>query len=74
MSAPENRASALKKAKSTQLLQFVTGAVVMAIVGLFADGSARPMLAGIAGCAVVALALSWVASGNAATRADHRHP
>ena len=55
-------------------LQFVTGAVVMAIVGLFADGSARPMLAGIAGCAVVALALSWLASGNAATRADHSHP
>ncbi len=45
-------------------LQFVTGAVVMAVVGLFADGSARPMLAGIAGCAVVALAMSWITLGK----------
>ncbi len=35
-------------------LQFVTGAVVMAVVGLFVDGSARPMVAGIAGCALLA--------------------
>lgn len=55
-------------------LQFVTGAVVMAIVGLFADGSARPMLAGIAGCAVVALALSRVTSGNAPAGAGDSHP
>ena len=40
-------------------LQFVTGAVVMAAVGLFVDGSARPMVAGIAGCALVALLMSW---------------
>jgi DHA1 family bicyclomycin/chloramphenicol resistance-like MFS transporter len=54
-------------------LQFLTGAVVMAIVGLFADGSARPMLAGIAGCAVIAWALSWVTSGNATARTDDSH-
>ena len=41
-------------------LQFVTGAVVMATVGLFVDGSARPMVIGIACCAVIAFAMAWV--------------
>ena len=45
-------------------LQFVTGAVVMAIVGVFVDGTARPMVAGIAGCAVVALVMSWATLGQ----------
>jgi MFS transporter, DHA1 family, multidrug resistance protein len=36
-------------------LQFVTGAVVMGLTGLFLDGTARPMLAGIAGSGVMAL-------------------
>ena len=45
-------------------LQFVTGAVVMAIVGVFVDGTARPMVAGIAGCAVVALVMSWATLGR----------
>jgi DHA1 family bicyclomycin/chloramphenicol resistance-like MFS transporter len=40
-------------------LQFVTGALVMAFVGLFVDGTARPMIAGIAGCALLAYAFSW---------------
>jgi DHA1 family bicyclomycin/chloramphenicol resistance-like MFS transporter len=40
-------------------LQFVTGAVVMAFVGLFVDGSATPMIAGIAGCAILAFVFSW---------------
>jgi DHA1 family bicyclomycin/chloramphenicol resistance-like MFS transporter len=34
-------------------LQFMTGAVVMAVVGHFVDGTARPMLAGIAGSALL---------------------
>jgi len=38
-------------------LQFVTGAVAMAITGLFANGTARPMLAGIAGCAALAFVM-----------------
>jgi DHA1 family bicyclomycin/chloramphenicol resistance-like MFS transporter len=46
-------------------LQFVTGAVVMAIVGLFVDGSARPMIAGIAGCALVALLMCSLTLGGA---------
>ena len=37
-------------------LQFATGAVVMAIVGRFVDGTALPMVAGIAGSAM----LSWL--------------
>lgn len=36
-------------------LQFVTGAVVIAISGLFLDGTARPMLVAIAVCAVASL-------------------
>ena len=41
-------------------LQFLTGALVMALVGLFVDGSARPMVAGIAGCALIALLISGI--------------
>jgi DHA1 family bicyclomycin/chloramphenicol resistance-like MFS transporter len=40
-------------------LQFGTGAIVMAIVGPFAGGSALPMLMGIAGCAAVSASLAW---------------
>lgn len=42
-------------------LQFVTGAVVMAIVGLFVDGTARPMVTAIALCALATWLLArWV--------------
>jgi len=41
-------------------LQFVTGAVVIAVVGRFLDGSALPMVGGIAGCSVVAFLLARV--------------
>lgn len=37
-------------------LQFATGASVMAVVGLFVDGTALPMVAGIAGSAL----MSWL--------------
>ncbi|MFC3111000.1 hypothetical protein ACFQAT_27140 [Undibacterium arcticum] len=40
-------------------LQFLMGAVVIALVGLFVDGSARPMVDGIAGRALIALLISW---------------
>jgi len=36
-------------------LQFVTGAVVIAVSGLFLDGTARPMVVAIACCAVASL-------------------
>ena len=39
-------------------LQFVSGALVMAVIGPFVDGTARPMVAGIAGCALVAYAMA----------------
>jgi DHA1 family bicyclomycin/chloramphenicol resistance-like MFS transporter len=39
-------------------LQFVTGAGVMALTGAMADGSARPMVVGIAGSALVSLVLA----------------
>ena len=38
-------------------LQFVTGAAMMAIVGPFVDGSARPMVMGIAVCSLLALTI-----------------
>ena len=38
-------------------LQFVTGAAMMAIVGPFVDGSARPMVMGIAICSLLALTI-----------------
>jgi MFS transporter, DHA1 family, multidrug resistance protein len=41
-------------------LQFATGAGAMAVVGLFVDGSARPMVAGIAFCALAAFVLAWL--------------
>jgi DHA1 family bicyclomycin/chloramphenicol resistance-like MFS transporter len=47
-------------------LQFVAGAVVMAIVGQFVDGTARPMVAGIACCAIVAFGISWGTLGGLA--------
>jgi DHA1 family bicyclomycin/chloramphenicol resistance-like MFS transporter len=39
-------------------LQFLTGVLVMALVGWFVDGTARPMVTGIAGCAAVAFVLA----------------
>ena len=49
-------------------LQFVVGAVVMATVGLFVDGTARPMLAGIAACAVIAFAMAQITLGRTSAR------
>jgi len=40
-------------------LQLATGALLMAVVSRFVDGSPLPMIAGIAGSALVALALAW---------------
>lgn len=45
-------------------LQMVTGAVVMAVVGLFLDGTALPMIAGIAACGVIAFTLAQVTLGR----------
>jgi len=44
-------------------LQLGIGAVAMAVVGVFADGTPLPMVAGIALCAVVAFALAHITLG-----------
>lgn len=54
-------------------LQFMTGAAVMATVGLFVDGTARPMLAGIAGSAVLTLLITLKTLGKGNTRAPSVH-
>ncbi|HEY1101964.1 MAG TPA: Bcr/CflA family drug resistance efflux transporter, partial [Burkholderiaceae bacterium] len=46
-------------------LQFMTGALVMAVVGLFVNGTALPMVVGIAGAAVMALLLARATLGGA---------
>jgi DHA1 family bicyclomycin/chloramphenicol resistance-like MFS transporter len=50
-------------------LQFATGAVVMAVVGLFVDGTGLPMVAGIAGSAFMAWVLVRGTLGTQATAA-----
>ncbi len=42
-------------------IQMVTGAAVMAIAGLFADGAPQPMVIGIAGCGAAALLVAQIA-------------
>lgn len=49
-------------------LQFLIGAMMMALVGLFVDGSARPMVAGIALCASVVLLLMRATLGTRTVR------
>ncbi|APW36157.1 Bcr/CflA family drug resistance efflux transporter [Rhodoferax koreense] len=53
-------------------LQFVVGALVMAVVGVFVDGTARPMVAGIAGSALVAYAFTLGTLGGTRARAAAR--
>lgn len=50
-------------------LQFVTGAAVMAIVSRFLDGSALPMVAAIAICALITFALAQLALRRGPARA-----
>jgi DHA1 family bicyclomycin/chloramphenicol resistance-like MFS transporter len=45
-------------------LQMVTGAVMMAVVGLFIDGTALPMVSGIATCGIVAFTLGQLTLGR----------
>ncbi len=54
-------------------LHFVTGAVVMALTGLFVDGSALPMLAGIAGSALMALVLTQLTLRPALLQEEKAH-
>jgi DHA1 family bicyclomycin/chloramphenicol resistance-like MFS transporter len=45
-------------------LQFVTGALVIAAVGPFFDGTSLPMVVGIAACAVIAFVLTQMTLGR----------
>jgi DHA1 family bicyclomycin/chloramphenicol resistance-like MFS transporter len=45
-------------------LHFATGAVAMAVAGLFFDGTPLPMVAGITACAVIAFLLAQVTLGS----------
>ena len=45
-------------------LQMVTGATVMSLIALFVDGSAYPMVCGIAGCAAMAGVLTLATLGR----------
>jgi MFS transporter, DHA1 family, multidrug resistance protein len=45
-------------------LQFVTGAAVMGVTGLFVDGRARPMVAGIAASALLAFVFARLTLGR----------
>jgi DHA1 family bicyclomycin/chloramphenicol resistance-like MFS transporter len=45
-------------------LHFATGAVAMAVAGLFFDGTPLPMVTGIAACAVIAFALTQLTLGR----------
>ena len=54
-------------------LQMVSGALVIALMGPFVDGTARPMLAGIAVVALLTWALAWVSlRGEPGAAAVHR--
>lgn len=46
------------------VMHLLTGAIVMAVSGLFSDGSATPMLGGIALCAFTALVLAQLTLGK----------
>jgi len=45
-------------------LQMLTGALAMAVVGLFSNGRPLPMVAGMAGGALIALVLTWLTLGG----------
>ena len=55
-------------------LQFVTGAVAMAVSGLFFDGTPLPMVAGIAVAAVIALVLAQSTLGRRQSATARREP
>jgi DHA1 family bicyclomycin/chloramphenicol resistance-like MFS transporter len=50
-------------------IQMVAGALVIALLGVVSDGSARPMLVGIAVVAVLTWALAWIS-----LRGEHPAP
>jgi DHA1 family bicyclomycin/chloramphenicol resistance-like MFS transporter len=54
--------------------QFVFGAIVIALVGLFTDGTAMPMVASIASCALLSVGLAWATLGAPAGQPERGIP
>ncbi len=54
--------------------QFVFGAVVIAVSGVFTDGTAMPMVASIAICSVLAVGLAWLTLRAPHPRHGHERP
>ena len=50
-------------------MEMVSGAIVIALMGLVVDGTARPMLAGVAGVALLTWLLAWLS-----LRGEHSAP
>jgi MFS transporter, DHA1 family, multidrug resistance protein len=50
-------------------MEMVSGAIVIALMGLVVDGTARPMLAGVAGVALLTWLLAWIS-----LRGEHPAP
>ena len=55
-------------------LHFATGAVAMAVAGLFFDGTPLPMVAAIAGCAVIAFTLAQITLGRRSNAVEAEAP
>ncbi|GAB1582442.1 multidrug effflux MFS transporter [Phyllobacterium phragmitis] len=55
-------------------LQFVAAAIAMGIAGAFFDGTALPMVGGIAACAIAALLLTQLSLGRRRSRAQAEIP
>ena len=55
-------------------LQFATGSVVIALVGLFVDGSALPMIGGMAACAVASFTFAFVTLRHTARSGTAKTP
>jgi len=53
-------------------LQMLTGALAMAVVGFFTDGRPLPMVAGMAGGALIALVLTWLTLGGVGSEQARR--
>jgi DHA1 family bicyclomycin/chloramphenicol resistance-like MFS transporter len=51
--------------------QFVFGAIVIALGGLFTDGTAMPMVASIGCCALLSMGLAWLTLGSGGQPETH---
>jgi hypothetical protein len=57
------------KSDRYEVQRYGGASAVIAMDDLFVDGTARPMVAGIAGCAIVSFMIAWVTLRSAKARA-----